>query len=256
MCFGVITMTIKEGDFIKISYTGKLEDGTVFDTTDEELAKASNLYNPNSRYGGDIIIVGENQTIKGLEEDIKGHDAGYEGTASIPPENGFGDYDKKKVKPIPVNRFEQKPQEGMQVQINGMVGTVLRIMGRHARVDFNSPMAGQTVIYDYKIDAVLDGDKEKAVGLSTLYTGTEMDVEIDGTVANIDVPMEFSLNQSWLMAKSQMAINLLKHTDLTEVRFIESYSDELLKGAPEEPEEPEDSGETAEPDTEPQAGEE
>ncbi|MCD4809304.1 MAG: FKBP-type peptidyl-prolyl cis-trans isomerase, partial [Methanosarcinales archaeon] len=35
-------MTINEGDFIKISYTGKLEDGTIFDTTNEEVAKVHN----------------------------------------------------------------------------------------------------------------------------------------------------------------------------------------------------------------------
>ena len=86
---GVIIMTINEGDFIKISYTGKLEDGTIFDTTNEEVANVHNIYNPNGRYGGDVIIIGVNQMIAGLEEDIKEHEAGYEGTATIPPEKAF-----------------------------------------------------------------------------------------------------------------------------------------------------------------------
>jgi FKBP-type peptidyl-prolyl cis-trans isomerase SlyD len=231
----VIMMTIKEGDFIKLSYIGKLEDGTIFDTTDEKLAKANNLYNKNAIYGGDVIIIGANQTIKGLEEDIMKKDAGYEGTVVIPPEKSFGERNPLMIKSIPVKRFEQKPQEGMQVQIDGHVGVVMRVMGRHARVDFNSMMAGHTVTYDYKIDAILDDIKDKAVGLSTLYTGEEMDIEIDGATAKIHVPKKYNTFQRWIISKGKMAKDLLKYTGLTEIQYIETYSRDHLEDISEEP---------------------
>ena len=56
-------------------------------------------------------------------------------------------------------------------------------------------MAGQTVTYDYKIDAMLDDIKDKAIGLSTLYAGEEMDIEIDGTTAKVNVPREYNTFQ-------------------------------------------------------------
>lgn len=228
MCFGVYNMTIKEGDFIKISYTGKMEDGTVFDTTNEEVAKVHNLYNPKGRYGGDVIIIGVNQIIAGLEEDIKLHDVGYEGTVSIPPEKAFGVRDPQLVKALPMKKFEKKPQVGMPVEISGQTGTVVKVLGRHASVDFNIPMAGQTISYDYKIEAILEDLLDKAVGLGTLYTGTELDIDIDGTVAKVNVPLEFNYSRHWITSKAQMALDLLKYTDLTEVLYIETYTKDLL----------------------------
>ncbi len=240
MCFGVYNMTIKEGDFIKISYTGKLEDGKVFDTTNEEAAKVHNLYNPNGRYGGDVIIIGVNQIIAGLEEDIKLHDAGYEGTVSIPPEKAFGVRDPKLVKALPMKKFEQKPQMGMPIEVNGQTGTVVKVQERWANVDFNIPMAGQTITYDYKIEATLEDVKEMAVGLSTLYTGLEMDIDIEGTVAKVNVPLEFNYSQRWITSKAQMALDLLKYTDLTEVLYVETYKEDLLKKTADTMEEPEE----------------
>ena len=230
----MITMTIKEGDFIKLSYTGKLDDGSIFDTTDEELAKANDIFNENAIYGGDIIIIGAEQTIEGLEEDIKKHDVGYEGTVEIPPEKGFGEKNPLLIKSIPVKRFEQKPHEGMRVHIDGRIGLVMRVMGRHARVDFNAPMASKTIYYDYKINDVLENVKDKAVGLSTLYTGEEMDIEIDGTIAKVQVPLAYSINQRWLYSRGQMSKDLLKNTELTEVQLIETYTMDILEDTPEE----------------------
>jgi FKBP-type peptidyl-prolyl cis-trans isomerase SlyD len=240
MCFGVYNMTIKEGDFIKISYTGKMEDGSVFDTTNEEAAKVHNLYNPNGRYGGDVIIIGVNQIIAGLEDDIKLHDVGYEGTVSIPPEKAFGHRDPQLVKALPMKKFEQKPQVGMPIEINGQMGTVVKVLGRHASVDFNIPMAGQTITYDYRIEANLEDLKDKTVGLGTLYTGTELDVEIEGTVAKVNVPLEFNYSKRWINSKAQMALDLLKYTDLTEVLYVETYNKDLLKNIADRMEEPEE----------------
>ncbi len=246
---GVIIMTINEGDFIKISYTGKLEDGTIFDTTNEEVAKVHNVYNPNGRYGGDVIIIGVNQMIAGLEEDIKEHEVGYEGTVTIPPEKAFGDRDPKLLRDLPLRRLEQKPQVGMMVQFEGKQAKVLKVMGRHARLDFNSPMAGQAITYDYKIEAMLEELKEKAVGLSALYMAQEMDIEIDGTVAKVNVPLEFNYSQHWLNTKSQLALDMLKYTELTEVLYVETYTEELIKPDSEEQEQSEaDESELDEPE--------
>jgi len=250
---GVIIMTINEGDFVKISYTGKLEDGTIFDTTIEEVAKVHNILNPNGRYGGDVIIIGVNQVIAGLEEDIKEQEAGYEGTVTIPPEKAFGVHLSKLVRDLPLRRFEQKPQEGMMVQFEGKQAKVLKVMGRHARLDFNSPMAGQMITYDYKIEAVLEKLKEKAVGLSALYMAQEMDIEIDGTVVRVNVPLEFNYSQHWLNTKAQMALDMLKYTELTEVLYVETYTEELLK--PDSGEQDKSEAEYSESD-EPEVGEE
>ena len=70
-------MAIKKGDFIEIEYTGRLkEEGFVFDTTDEKIAKEHDLYNSKAAYGPLTICVGEHHVIHGLDEALIGKEKG------------------------------------------------------------------------------------------------------------------------------------------------------------------------------------
>ncbi len=145
-------MSIQKGDFIKVSYTGKAaDDNRVFDTTAEDVAKANNIYNEKGKYGGDVIIVGAGHTVKGLDEDLIGKDAGYTGSVTIPPEKAFGIRNPELIESIPITKFKERPQMGMPVEVDGRPGIVIRVIGRMTQVDFNRFLAGQTVTYDYDI---------------------------------------------------------------------------------------------------------
>ena len=98
-------MTIQKGDFIRVSYTGKNED-RVYDTTDEEVAKANEIYNEKGKYGGDVIIVGAGHTVAGLDEDLVGKDVGYSGSVTIPPEKAFGARNPELIETVPITKFE------------------------------------------------------------------------------------------------------------------------------------------------------
>ena len=43
-------MSIKHGDMVKVNYTGKLEDGSIFDTSKEDLAREAGVYVPYKKY--------------------------------------------------------------------------------------------------------------------------------------------------------------------------------------------------------------
>ena len=49
---------VKEHDFVKVNYTGKLADGTVFDTTEEKIAKENKLFSPKMNYSPATVCVG------------------------------------------------------------------------------------------------------------------------------------------------------------------------------------------------------
>jgi len=90
--------------------------------------------------------------VKGYEDDLIGKEIGYSGTVEIAPENAFGLRDPKLAEIIPINRFkEKKPVPGMRVGVENKVGTVTRVIGRKVNVDFNHPLAGRTIVYEYKI---------------------------------------------------------------------------------------------------------
>ena len=63
-------MSLKKHDFVEIEYTGWLEDGTLFDTTDEKTAKDNNLARENSVFGPVVVCLGEEHILKGMEEKI------------------------------------------------------------------------------------------------------------------------------------------------------------------------------------------
>ena len=221
-------MTVQKGDFIKLSYTGKFDDGRVFDTTDEELAKKEEIFNPRGLYGGDVVIVGAGHTIEGLDEDLEGKEVGYSGSVDIPPEKAFGPSNPKLIENISITKFEdRKAYPGMSIEIDGRRGVVTRVIGRRATVDFNSPLAGQTVTYEYTIEEVLEGDVEKIQGLLALYTGLRgMEVEIEGETANISIPTGLTFNQRWLMAKNRVATELFQYLGIKEIQLIEKLSAE------------------------------
>jgi FKBP-type peptidyl-prolyl cis-trans isomerase SlyD len=226
-------MTIQNGDFIRVSYTGKNED-RIYDTTNEEVAKANNIYNEKGKYGGDIIIVGAGHTVAGLDEDLVGKDVGYSGSVTIPPEKAFGIRNPELIETVPITKFEQRPQVGMPVQVDGRQGIVIRAIGRMAQVDFNRFLAGQTVTYDYEIKEKIEDNEGKVKGLLALYIGKEFSVEIKDSTAAVEIEPELTFNQRWLMSKRQIANELIENTDIKEVIYLERYNKEVL--APKTPE--------------------
>src|SRR3989338_2521657 len=83
-------------DFVEIDYTGKLADGTVFDTTSEKVAKEHHLHNPKHKYKTAVVFVGERQLLPGLDAQLADKELGKEYTINIPPENAFGRRDIKR----------------------------------------------------------------------------------------------------------------------------------------------------------------
>ncbi|HEX7575781.1 MAG TPA: FKBP-type peptidyl-prolyl cis-trans isomerase [Candidatus Methanoperedens sp.] len=227
-------MSIQKGDFIRLSYTGKTDDGRVFDTTDEDVAKANKVYNEKGKYGGDVIIVGAMHTVTGLDEDLIGKEVGHTGSVTMPPEKAFGIRNPELIESIPITKFKERPQLGMQVEVDGRLGTVIKVIGRMTQVDFNRYLAGQTLTYDYEIKEKIEDNEGKIKGLIGLYLGRELPVQINDSTATIETEPELTYSQRWLMSKVQIAREIMKNTDIREITYIEKYNQEILEEKPTE----------------------
>lgn len=222
-------MAIEKGDFIKIAYTGRFEDGQVFDTTSEELAKENGIFNPRGMYGGDVVIVGSGHTIRGLDEDFIGKEVGYTGKLDIPPEKAFGAHNPALVESISVTKVaaqlkDTRPYPGMEIEVDGRKGVVQKIIGRRLRVDFNHALSGRNVTYEYTIESKLEEPMEKAKGLMALYTGaSNMDIELTSDLIRVIIPIEFSFNQRWLISKGRIAHELIENLGIPNLEFVEKY---------------------------------
>ena len=185
-------MAIKAKDFISLEYTGTFEDGTVFDTTNEQAAKDAGVHDPKMTYGPLIICVGEQHVLPKLDESLVGKDAGAEYELTLAPEDAFGKKDAKLVKLMPASAFKQhkvNPYPGLAVQVDGQYGIIKTASGGRCLVDFNHPFSGKTVTYKLKVVAKVDDKKEQ---LDTLMKRTmqlkNCEIKVDGKKASIELP--------------------------------------------------------------------
>lgn len=81
----------KAGDVVSVNYTGRLEDGTVFD---------SNVDPSFGHVEPFVFPLGIGQVIPGWDEGIVGMKVGEKKTLTVPPEKGYGE---NAVGPIPAN---------------------------------------------------------------------------------------------------------------------------------------------------------
>ncbi len=216
-------MSVKRGDFVRLSYTGRLESGDVFDTTDADVAKENGIFAEGVNYTPITIIAGENMVVRGLDEDLTGKKSGYEGTVTVPPDMAFGERVPELVEVVPTRRFEKRPMPGMRVSLDNRTGTVESVVGGRVRVDFNSPYAGKTVVYEYTIEKVLRSIAEKVKGLLKYYLNRDFDVAVKETRATVFVPYELGFNQTVQYYKQLLAEKIMQYTKIDEVDYVEVH---------------------------------
>lgn len=223
---------IAKGDFIKISYTAKLDDGTVIDTTDAEVAKEYGIFNEDAKYGDIYVVVGEGHVVRGLDEDLEGKEVGYKGVVAVPPEKAFGEYDPENKDTFSITRFKERPHIGQRVRIGDRLGTVERIVGRRVIVDFNHPLAGKTINFEYEVKEKVENPEHKLKALFAIHTGVDvLDVKIEDGRAIVEVSRDAYLNQIFLIGRYRVSKDAFKFLDIGELWIVEKFSrdEEVLK---------------------------
>ncbi|MFP3910324.1 MAG: FKBP-type peptidyl-prolyl cis-trans isomerase, partial [Archaeoglobaceae archaeon] len=241
---------IEKGDFVKIGYTAKLDDGTVIDTTDEEVAKENDIFNERATYGDITVVVGERQVITGLDEQLEGKEVGFQGEIEVPSDKAFGAYDPENKDYVSLKQLGERPNIGQRVQVDQKYGYVERIIGRRVIVDFNHPFAGRDISFEVDINEKIEDLKEKIDAIFHIYTGQHVDIEIEDKKVRVEVPRGASLDQYFLMGKFSASNAIFKHLDVDELELVETFKkqDEMGVTTQEEPEvtEAEGSGATEE----------
>ena len=217
---------MKNGDFVSVSYTGKVKGGKVFDTTDAETAKKESIFNERSIYGPVTIVVGAGHIFKGLETVLEGMKVGEKKTIDLKPENAFGVRDGKKVQLVPLKFFKGqnvKPAAGMSVQVGGAFGYIQSVSGGRVTVDFNHPLAGKTLEYEVKVEGDVKKPEDKVKGLLALHLRQPEAYSIaaaEGAVT-ITVPEEHEIPK---IVMSAVAADLKKWASIKSVKFVYNFA--------------------------------
>jgi FKBP-type peptidyl-prolyl cis-trans isomerase 2 len=186
--------TIKQKDFIEIEYTARLaEENIIFDTTDIAIAKKQNIFSEGMRYGPAIICVGEKQVLGGLDKNLEGKEIGKSYTFRLTPEEGFGKKDAKLLKLVPITIFKKQNinvMPGLQVDIDGVVGTIRTVTGGRVIVDFNHPFSGRDLIYEVKLNRIVTKKEEQIAALIQILLNLKSEVTLVEEAAAITLDQE------------------------------------------------------------------
>ena len=137
----------QEGNTVSIHYTGRLEDGTVFDSSEgrEPLQ----------------FTVGAGQVIPGFENAVLALETGQSSTTTIPPEDGYGPRRTDLI--VKMQRTELPgdvdPEVGQHFHLSMPDGTPVPVIvsavgPMTVTFDANHPLAGKTLIFDIKLLSV------------------------------------------------------------------------------------------------------
>ena len=137
----------KNGDCVKIHYTGTLEDGTTFD----------------SSAGRDPLefTLGSGQVIVGFDEAVTGMKTGDKKNVSIPADKAYGERNEEMVITAPRDQVPKDidPEVGQQLQMAGpdnqpIVVRITEVTDEHILLDANPPLAGKDLVFDIELVAI------------------------------------------------------------------------------------------------------
>lgn len=134
----------KQGDTVHVHYTGKLDDGTVFDTSKDKAPLA--------------FVLGTGHVIPGFEKAVEGMTVGDEVSTRIAPEDAYGLRSDELVLDVPAenfpdtaspdvgDRFEMSTPDGQRVPV-----TVTAVADETVQIDANHPLAGQQLNFELEL---------------------------------------------------------------------------------------------------------
>ena len=134
----------KDGNTVKVHYTGSLEDGTVFDTSLEREPLEFTL--------------GQGQLIPGFEQAVIGMKIGESKTVTIPAEQAYGPYNNELISIIDRDNLAEglDPEVGQQLQAQqpdgqNIIATVIEVSETSITVDANHHLAGKDLTFEIEL---------------------------------------------------------------------------------------------------------
>jgi FKBP-type peptidyl-prolyl cis-trans isomerase SlyD len=147
-------LTVEDGMVVGLDYTLRLDDGEVIDTSS----------------GDDPLefLQGEGQIIPGLEQELYGMAVGDAKRVTVAPADGYGDYDSQAFETVPPDAFppDLELTEGMRLHMRDQSGEVFEVYVAEigddgVLLDFNHPLAGETLHFDVTIATLRQATPEE-----------------------------------------------------------------------------------------------
>ena len=224
-------MPFDKGSLILLDYTARIKDnGEIFETTIEEDAKKSNLYDPTRKYEPRLISIGEGWVLKGLDEALANTNVGEKHSIEIPPDKGFGERDTNKIRMIPQRKLGEKAHEvkvGDVVELDDRTGIIRYIGSGRVQIDDNHRFASRVLVYDVNVIKKLESNEDKIKYLIKRRLPIDDDkfkFEYKSDEAVIELSEDVSLLDGLQIIKKAITSDIFKFVnDLKKITFQEVY---------------------------------
>jgi FKBP-type peptidyl-prolyl cis-trans isomerase 2 len=137
---------IKNGDSVSVNYTGRLEDGTIFDTSLQEGREPL------------TTTLGQGQLISGFENGLMGMSVGEKKTIELESKDAYGFVNPEMISEVPLNQVPENVKEGDMLQGQNQYGpvqvTVKEVKESTVVLDMNHPLAGKKLIFDLEVVSI------------------------------------------------------------------------------------------------------
>lgn len=150
----------KQGDAVRVHYTGKLEDGTVFDTSQDREPLE--------------FTIGEDRVIPGFESAVLGMEPGESKTEELTPDDAYGQRREDMVMELDREQIPEEldPEVGQQLHLRmedgQRVPVVITELGDDSvTIDANHPLAGKKLIFNIELISI---DEDGEDGESNIIT--------------------------------------------------------------------------------------
>jgi FKBP-type peptidyl-prolyl cis-trans isomerase 2 len=225
---------IQRGDIIHLEYDLWIQDDDIlFDTTHKELADKHEIADEKAVYEPRALIVDEGKAVSGLYRSLLKAEVGKDYEVDVPPEEGLGVRDPKMVEWHMMNEIKRQklePMVGKEITIKDKsgrerTGVVTMLSPRRVRVDYNNPLAGKTLRYNYKVVDRATELEDKVLTILEMDFGRrdEFDITTEGDAVDIKLPDVCKYDQLWLIAKYKIVNDLREYSGFKRIRFIEEY---------------------------------
>lgn len=224
-------MALEKGSLVLLNYTAKVKDtDEVIETTVEEEAKKFNVFDPTRTYEPRLVSVGEGWVLKGLDEALMNANVGEKMDVEVPPEKGFGERDKDKVRMIPLRKLGDKADEikvGDAIEIDDKIGIVRFIGSGRVQLDYNHRLAGRTISYSLEVLKQLEQDNEKIVALIKRRIPVDenkLKTTLSDGNLDIELPSEHYMHEGLQVIKRAIVNDVFKYVNVVKtIKFIETY---------------------------------
>jgi FKBP-type peptidyl-prolyl cis-trans isomerase 2 len=137
---------IENGNTVTVNYTGKLEDGSIFDSSLNEGREPL------------TAVLGEGSLIKGFEDGLINMSEGESKTVEIEPSEAYGEYREDMINSIPKTQVPEGVSVGDMLQGFGPMGPinvkVVEVNEETVMLDANHPLAGKKLIFDLEVISI------------------------------------------------------------------------------------------------------